>query len=59
MACSACGGKQRADMEWLITYNHDGSTERVATVGEARLKLSKSRKGGTKVMVPKARRAGA
>lgn len=51
--CGSCGGKKPANSEYLITYKHDGSTERVATLGEARLKLAQSSQGGTKQVVPK------
>lgn len=53
MACGSCGGKKRTDQEYLITYKHDGSQERVATLGEARIKLSMSKQGGTKQLVSK------
>jgi hypothetical protein len=55
MACGSCGGRKRADQEWLITYKHDGSTERVGTLGEARLKLAQSPQGGSKALVSKAK----
>lgn len=50
--CGSCGGNRQANMEYLITYR-DGTQERVATRGEARLKLAKSAGGGTQQMVPK------
>lgn len=53
MACGSCGGKKRTDQEYLITYKHDGSTERVATLGEARLRLAQSSQGGSKQLVSK------
>lgn len=52
MACGSCGGKKRADQEWLITYRSDGRQERVATLGEARLKLEQNG-GGSKELVAK------
>lgn len=51
--CGSCGGKKRTDQEYLITYKHDGSTERVATLGEARLRLATSPQGGSKQVVAK------
>ena len=47
-----CGNKAQADTEYLVTYR-DGTTERVATLGEARLKLARSAQGGTKQLVPR------
>lgn len=52
-ACGSCGGKKRTDQEYLITYKHDGSQERVATLGEARLRLAQSKQGGSKQLVAK------
>lgn len=52
--CGSCGGKKRADQEWLITYRSDGRQERVATIGEARLKLAQNG-GGSKELVQKAK----
>ena len=52
MACGACGGRKPANTEYLLTYR-DGTQERVATLGEARLKLARSAGGGTKQLVPK------
>lgn len=52
MACGSCGGRKSANSEYLITYK-DGTQERAATLGEARLKLAKSPGGGTKQLVPK------
>lgn len=49
MAC--CGAKQSANTEYLLTYR-DGTQERVATLGEARLKLAQNG-GGTRAVVPK------
>jgi hypothetical protein len=54
MGCSACGGARRsANTEYEITYRHDGSSERVATLAEATMKLAASPQGGTKRLVPK------
>lgn len=53
MACGACGGRKPANTEYLITYKHDGSQERVPTLGEARLKLAQSPQGGRRDVVPK------
>lgn len=55
MACGSCGGKKRPDQEYLITYKHDGSQERVATLGEARLKIQMSPQGGRRELVAKAK----
>lgn len=52
MACGSCGGGKRRDHEYLITYKKDGRQERVATLGEARLKLELNG-GGSKELVPK------
>lgn len=49
--CGSCGGKKRTDQEYLITYRHNGQTERVGTLGEARMKLAASPQGGTKELV--------
>ena len=51
--CGSCGGKKRTDQEYLITYKHDGSQERVATLGEVRMKIEMSPLGGTKQLVAK------
>lgn len=61
MACGSCGGR-KATTEYLVTLR-DGSTERVATVGEARLKIKLDStespdgrvKAGTIRAVPKAK----
>jgi hypothetical protein len=54
MACGSCGGGAKpANSEYLITYKHDGSTERVATLGEARIKIQRAPMGGTRQVVPK------
>lgn len=53
MACGSCGGGKRADQEYEITYRHDGSTERVATLSEASIKLAQSPQGGSKRLVAK------
>ena len=53
MGCSACGGKRQANTEYEITYRHDGSSERVGTLAEARMKLAASPQGGTQRLVPK------
>lgn len=53
MGCGSCGGRKSANSEYLITYKHNGATERVATLGEARLKLAQSPQGGSKALVPK------
>lgn len=51
MAC-ACGGKKQ-NVDYLITYKHDGSTERVSSIPEARMKTAKSPRGGTYKPVPR------
>ena len=53
MACGSCSGRKRSDQEWLITYADGRPQERVATIGEARLRLAQSPKGGTKALVAK------
>lgn len=52
-ACGSCGSRKPANTEYLITYKHDGSTERVATRGEAVLKRANSPLGGTITLAPK------
>ena len=53
MACGSCSGRKRTDQEWLITYADGSPQERVATIGEARLKLAQSKMGGKKELVQK------
>jgi hypothetical protein len=45
MAC-ACNGKKQ-NVDYVITYKHDGSTETVSSLPEARIKLQRSPQGGT------------
>ena len=51
MACSSCGGGSKA-MEYEVTFHHDGSKQRFATITETRLAIAASPKGGTRKAVP-------
>ena len=50
---SCCGNRANPNVEYEITYRHDGSTERVGTLSEATMKLDASPQGGTKRVVAK------
>lgn len=52
---SCCGNRTNPNVEYEITYRHDGSTERVATLPEATMKLAASPQGGSKRVVAKAK----
>lgn len=52
---SCCGNRTNPNVEYEITYKHDGSKERVATLSEATMKLAASPKGGIKRAVAKAK----
>lgn len=50
---SCCGNRSNPNVEYEVTYKHDGSTERVATLSEATMKLAASPQGGSKRAVAK------
>lgn len=53
---SCCGAKQ-GQVDYEITFKHDGSTLVVASLSDVRIKLAASPKGGTYRAVPRARKA--
>jgi hypothetical protein len=54
MACGSCGARKAgAPTEYEITYKDGSPREVVKTIGEVRVKLAMSSKGGTYRMVPK------
>ena len=52
---SCCGNRTNPNVEYEITYKHDGSKERVATLEEVRMKLAASPQGGVRRAVAKAK----
>ena len=52
---SCCGNRTNPNVEYEITYRHDGSKERVATLSEAKMKLAASPQGGERKVVAKAK----
>lgn len=55
MACGSCSGRKAgAPTEYEITYRDGLPKEVVKTLGEVRMKLAMSGKGGTYRIVPKA-----
>lgn len=44
MGCN-CGGK-RQNVEYVVTFKHDGSTATVSSISEVRMLLARSPKGG-------------
>lgn len=53
MACGSCGGGARKNVQYEITYRHDGSKEVVDTLAEANIRIAQSPKGGVRRAVPK------
>lgn len=46
MTCGSCGGK-RKDVDYVITFKHDGSKVTVSSLPEARILRAQSPSGGT------------
>lgn len=51
MACGSCGGRPRQDVDYVITFKHDGSQVTVSSRVEADILRAQSPKGGTIEMV--------
>lgn len=51
MGCN-CGGKKQ-NVDYVVTFKHDGSQVTVGSLAEVRMQLAKSAKGGTYRSVPK------
>lgn len=50
---SCCGNRTNPNVEYEITYKHNGERERVSTLSEATMKLAAAPQGGTKRAVAK------
>jgi hypothetical protein len=53
MACGSCGGGRRQNVDYVITFKHDGSKVTVSNLSEARILRAQSPSGGTIEPVPR------
>lgn len=51
--CGSCGGGARKNVQYEITYRHDGSKEIVDTLAEANIRIAQSPQGGVRRAVAK------